>query len=123
VTHILVIDDDEQFRTMLLYMLSQDNYQVSHACDGEEGLRLVRQLKPDLIITDILMPQRDGIEMMMTLKEIGNEIPIIAISGGRRAITAALNLQSAEMMGVNAILSKPFTRADLRLAINTALEK
>jgi CheY-like chemotaxis protein len=58
--HILVIDDDEQFRTMLVQMLSQDNHRVSIAVDGEEGLLQVGKLNPDLIITDILMPKKDG---------------------------------------------------------------
>jgi CheY-like chemotaxis protein len=122
-THILVIDDDEMFRTMIVHMLSQDHCRVSSAGDGEEGLRLAMELKPDLIVTDILMPHKDGIEMMMALKEADNKIPIIAISGGRRAITDACNLQSTETMGVSAILSKPFARADLLNAIKTALKQ
>jgi CheY-like chemotaxis protein len=119
VTHILVIDDDKLFCIMISHMLSQDNYQVSSAGNGEEGLRLARELQPELIITDILMPHTDGVEMMIKLKETDNKIPIIAISGGRRAITTTSNLQSMK----SAILSKPFARADLRLAIKIALKQ
>jgi CheY-like chemotaxis protein len=119
--HILVIDDDETFRAMLVQMLMQDKHRVSSACDGEEGLRLAAEINPDLIITDILMPHRDGIEVIMALNDAGSGIPVIAISGGRRAISAEFNLQSAELMGVTAMLKKPFVRADLRLAIETAL--
>ena len=119
--HILLIDDDEQFRTMLAQMLRQDNHQVTVACDGEEGLRLAGQDTPDLIITDILMPNRDGIETIMALNRDGRKIPIIAISGGRRIITADFNLQSASMIGVKVTLAKPFDRAALRLAIDQAL--
>jgi len=60
------------------------------------------------------MPHMDGIEMILALAEAGCEIPVIAISGGRRVISAEFNLESAEMMGVKAILAKPFVRADLR---------
>jgi len=119
--HILVIEDDEQFREMLVQMLTTDSHRVTFACDGEEGLRLSKQVKPELIITDILMPKMDGIETIMQLSKQGNGIPIIAISGGRRSISAEFNLQSATLMGVKATLAKPFTRADLRQAIEQAL--
>jgi CheY-like chemotaxis protein len=119
--HILLIDDDEQFRAMLAQMLSLDHHQVTLAIDGEEGLRLAGQVKPDLIITDILMPHKDGIETIMALAGAGNAIPIIAISGGRRTISAEFNLKSASLIGVKASLAKPFARADLRLAIAQAL--
>ena len=119
--HILLIDDDEQFRAMLAQMLSQDGHKVTVASDGEEGLLLASQVKPDLIITDILMPHRDGIETILALSRAGSEIPIIAISVGRRTISAEFNLESASMIGVKATLAKPFARADLRLAIKRAL--
>lgn len=119
--HILVIDDDEQFRAMLAQMLSQDSHQVTLAVDGEDGLRLAGQVRPDLIITDILMPRKDGIETIMALAKAGSTIPIIAISGGRRTISAEFNLKSATLIGVKATLVKPFARADLRLAIARAL--
>jgi CheY-like chemotaxis protein len=120
-THILLIDDDEQFRVMLAQMLSLDHHQVTLAIDGEEGLRKAGQVKPDLIITDILMPHQDGIETIMALTEAGSAIPIIAISGGRRTISAEFNLKSASLIGVKATLVKPFARADLRRAIVQAL--
>lgn len=118
---ILVIDDDEQFRGMLVQMLAQDAHQVAVAHDGAEGLRQSLQVKPDLIVTDILMPRMDGIELIMELSRQAGSIPIIAISGGRRSISAEFNLESASMMGVKATLSKPFVRADLRKAIEQAL--
>jgi CheY-like chemotaxis protein len=119
--HILLIDDDDQFRAMLAQMLSQDAHQVTQAGDGEEGLRLAGQVKPDLIITDILMPHKDGIETIMALVETGSTVPIIAISGGRRTISAEFNLKSAALVGVRATLAKPFARVDLRQAIAQAL--
>ena len=119
--HILVIEDDDQFREMLVQMLTNDSYRVTFACNGEEGLRLSGQVKPDLIITDILMPKMDGIETIKELSKQGNGIPVIAISGGRRTISAEFNLQSATLMGVKATLAKPFTRAELRQAIEQVL--
>ena len=121
--HILLIDDDEPFCMMLVQMLTQEGHRVMSALDGEEGLRLIAQIKPDLIITDILMPRKDGIETIMELAHNGSTIPIIAISGGRRFISAEFNLESASLVGasIKASLTKPFTRADLRLAIEQAL--
>ncbi len=119
--HILVIDDDEQFRGMLVQMLSKDRHRVDFAVDGEQGLRFLQQNKPDLIITDILMPYKDGIDLIRTLVLSGNPIPVIAISGGRRFITAEFNLESAELIGVKAALAKPFGWAELRSAVAKAL--
>ncbi len=118
---ILLIDDDELMRGMMLQMLTQDGHQVSSATDGEEGLAMSKTVKPDLIITDVLMPKMDGIEMIMELHKIHSSIPIVAMSGGRRAVSAEFNLESASLVGVKATLAKPFTRADLRSAIEKAL--
>lgn len=119
--HILIIDDDLQFRQMLATMLQADNHRVAQAGDGEEGLRQVAQSSPDLVITDILMPKVDGIEFVVELRRCGKNIPVIAISGGRRSITAEFNLDSASLMGVNDTLPKPFSREDLRSSIRKVL--
>lgn len=119
--HILVIEDNESFREMLVQMLALDQHRVTVAQDGEVGLRLSQQVRPDLIITDILLPHKDGIEIIMALAQQENATPIIAISGGRRAISAEFNLESAALMGIKASLAKPFTRAELRQAIQLAL--
>lgn len=119
--HIVIIDDDEQFRTMLVQMLAQDGYQVSFAADGEEGLRLIGQVNPDLIITDILMPKKDGMDLILELNRTHGTIPVIAVSGGRRCITAEFNLESAALLGARATLAKPFSRTDLCQALAAAL--
>jgi CheY-like chemotaxis protein len=119
---ILLIDDDEQFRAMLAQMLAEDGHQVTTARDGDEGFRMASQSNSDLIITDILMPRQDGIQMIVALSHGANKVPIVAMSGGRRAISADFNLESATLVGVKATLSKPFTRADLRRALATALK-
>ncbi len=119
--HILVIDDDEQFRAMLEQMLTQDGHQVTIAVDGEDGLRLVGQVSPELIITDILMPKKDGMDLILELNRGHRKIPFIAVSGGRRCITAEFNLDSATLLGARATLAKPFSRTDLRQALAAAL--
>jgi CheY-like chemotaxis protein len=106
---------------MLEQMLVGDGHRVTSAGDGEEGMRLANEVNPDLIITDILMPLRDGIQTILALSRGGSEVPVIAISGGRRMISAEFNLESAKLLGVRATLGKPFTRAALREAILRAL--
>ena len=118
---ILLIDDDEQLRGMMIQMLTADGHQVSVAVDGAEGLAMITATNPELILTDVLMPKMDGIEMIMELQKIHLNIPIIAMSGGRRAVSAEFNLESATLVGVKATLSKPFTRSELRVAIEKAL--
>lgn len=118
---ILVIDDEEQLRDLLKQMLTRDGHNVITAFDGVEGMRAFNQSNPDLVITDIIMPNKDGIEVITELLCRNPGLAIIAISGGRRAITAEFNLESAELLGVKGILSKPFTRDQLREAVNQAL--
>jgi CheY-like chemotaxis protein len=119
--HILVVEDDVQFRQMLMEMLQQDGHQATPAGDGAEAMDLLARLRPDLIITDILMPNMDGVDLIMELSRQDGKVPVIAISGGRRSITAQFNLESASLLGVSATLAKPFSRADLRSAIAGAL--
>lgn len=118
--HILVIDDDAPIRAMLSQMLTRDAHTVTLACDGVEGLRKAVEARPDLILIDILMPNKDGVETIMALSASGLTTPIVAMSGGRRSISVEFNLRSAEMAGVKATLAKPFTMAELRRAIEQA---
>ncbi|MDY7579155.1 response regulator [Herbaspirillum sp. RTI4] len=119
--HILIVEDDIQFREMMVKMLEGDKHKVTMANDGFDALQKLTTLQPDLIITDILMPTIDGVEFIMQLNEQGSHIPLIAMSGGRRAISPEFNLDSASLLGVKSTLAKPFSRADLRLAIENAL--
>jgi CheY-like chemotaxis protein len=118
---ILVAEDDLAFREPLVKMLTNDGHTVAVAGDGVETLKLLETFRPDLVLTDVLMPKMDGIELVMDLMRSGNAVPIIAMSGGRRSVTADFNLGSAEMVGAKLMLAKPFSRADLRRAIQQAL--
>jgi CheY-like chemotaxis protein len=114
---ILVVEDDEWYRALLVEMLGQDGHQVVEAGDGDEALAYLQHSPADLIIIDMLMPHKDGVDTIMELQQLGMQIPIIAISGGRRAVSAQFNLESARLLGVKAGLVKPFSRADLRGAL------
>jgi CheY-like chemotaxis protein len=120
---ILVIDDEGQLRDLLNRMLTRDGHQILVANDGEEGIKSFHHFKPDLIITDIIMPEKDGIEVIVEILKYNPNFPIIAISGGRRAITADFNLDSAAMLGVKGILQKPFTHEQLQEVIESTLNE
>ncbi len=119
--YILLVEDDPIFREMLSKMLQADHHQVAAAADGEAALALFARQRPDLILTDILMPHMDGIALLGELRRLGSTTPVIAMSGGRRSISADFNLTSASLMGVRASLQKPFTRQDLRDAVSAVL--
>ena len=120
-----MIEDDVDFRQMLVQMLTGDGHEVAQAADGVEALQLRRRIAPDLIITDILMAPMDGVDTILDLVRQGSEIPIIAMSGGRRGLTVKFisrATRDAAMLGVAATLAKPFARAELRHAIEHALK-
>lgn len=117
---ILVIDDEALIRDMLKQMLTRLGHRVTLATDGELGLASFNEIKPDLVITDIIMPNKDGIQLILALFEQNPKLPIIAMSGGRRAVTAEFNLDSAGLIGAKAVLQKPFSREQLQDALQIA---
>jgi CheY-like chemotaxis protein len=119
-TRILAIDDDDLIRTMLVRMLERSGFEVVTARNGREAMARFHSEPPDLIVTDIIMPDLDGIETIMELKRASAGIPIIAISGGGRA-HAMQFLETAQKLGADVILPKPFREADLVSAISRLL--
>ena len=121
--NILVIDDEEQMRDLLDMMLTDDNHSVKTASDGVEGLLACHHEKFDLIITDINMPHKNGIDFLIEIQKFNKKIPVIAISGAVGKFTdSEFNLASAKMLGgVLGTLKKPFNEIDLRNAINAIL--
>ena len=119
---ILVIDDEEAIRSLCRRILTQAGHQVIEAPDGNEGVRLYRENRPDLIITDIIMPEKEGIETIMDLRKEFPSVKIVAISGGGSATTGATCLHLAKSLGALKALAKPFTRQQLLDAVRDALE-
>lgn len=120
---ILLIDDDELLRDTLLQMLELDGHRVTEAADGEAALQRFGDGRLfDLVITDILMPGIDGTRVIVEMRRRRGDIPILAISGGRRVLSPEFNLESAGLAGANAQLGKPFTRSDLQGALRAAMQ-
>jgi len=113
---ILVIDDDTTARTVIVEMLTENGHQTVEARDGAEGLELFNESKFDIVITDIIMPNVEGIETIIKLKKSHPAVNIIAVSGGGR-ISAVNHLSLAEKFDVNKTLVKPFRKDDLLKAV------
>ena len=117
---ILIIEDDPQFQRMLFDLLKIEGYQVYTANNGKEGISQFKKHKPDLVISDIIMPEKEGTETIIELKTIFPDIKIIAVSGGGR--TSYIDyLQTVKEFGVDATFSKPFNHKDFLQTIRKIL--
>lgn len=117
---VLVIDDDEEHRTLVGHMLVGAGHEVDEALDGADGLRLFGKTKPDLVVTDINMPGLDGHEVISALRVLHASVPIIAISGGS-AIAKDELLLKASALGAAEVIMKPFEFRQLLGAVERAL--
>ena len=119
-SRILIIDDDAQILKMLRQILEREKYHVTEASNGKEGVRLYRENPADLVITDIIMPEKEGIEIIIELKRDYPNVKIIAISGGGR-INPDDYLDIAKKLGANRIFAKPVEREKLLNAVRELL--
>lgn len=113
---ILIIEDDVVIREILLEALEPCGYHLEEAENGKEGLKLHRKQPFDLIITDIIMPEMEGLETITAVKESRPDVMIIAISGGGRG-GAGEYLNMAEHMGAHRVFNKPFDPEEMRLTV------
>ena len=119
---ILVIDDDEEHRTLVRAVLVRSGHEVEQAADGEEGVRLFEEHRPDLVITDINMPGLDGHAVISALRSTRANVPIIAISGGGAVAKDELLLKAASL-GAGEVIMKPFEPPQLVGAVGRALAR
>jgi CheY-like chemotaxis protein len=106
---VLVVDDQEWIRKLVREVLEQAGYVVEEARGGNEGLERYRARQADVVIMDILMPDQDGIESIVTLRREFPESRVIAMTGGGDMIGILNFLDVAKMLGANRTLQKPFT--------------
>ena len=115
---ILIIDDDEQIRAFLRRVLEAAGYMVTEAPNGQEGLRQFRQTPTALVITDLFMPDRDGLEVTMALHRESPTVKIIVITGGSGQRDF---LEVAKILGAHRTMRKPVTIAELLQAVQEEL--
>ena len=121
---ILVIDDEKSICELLSILLTTDGHEVAVAGTGTAGIALHCRQHYDLIITDMIMPDGDGMAVLAQLSKVYDTTPVIAMSGGRRKITdSPFNLAAALTMGVQVVLEKPFSATDLQNAVRKALKQ
>ena len=113
---ILIIDDEPHILLMLKKMLERAGYEIEIAINGMEGLELFKKSPTDLVITDIIMPEKEGLETIREMKRLQSGLKIIAMSGGGK-ITADNYLQTAKLFGASRILEKPFTQQQMVEAV------
>ena len=119
-TSILLVDDDEQLRTMLSVVLRRAGYEVQVAIDGIEASNFYRSHPADLLITDLIMPGKEGLEIIRELRKDYPQVKIIAMSGGGR--TGPMNyLKVAKAFGAQEVLEKPFPHREILDAIRRVL--
>lgn len=104
---ILVIDDDPQILKLYGKYLHREGHTIETASTGREGIRLLQESHYDVVITDIIMPDGDGFEVVMSLRKVLNRPKIIAVSGGSSRLNHEALLKTAEVMSVDLILTKP----------------
>ncbi len=117
---ILVVDDDQQFRNFMVDLLSDYDFDVSTADNGVVGLDKLFVNQPDLLITDIVMPEKEGVELILTTKKLNASLPIVAVSGGNMG-NADSYLKMAKKLGADAVLAKPFSHTEIVDVINDLL--
>ena len=118
--HVLVIDDQKEVRNVLCRAMQSFGYEVHEAENGREGIRVSREIKPHLVLTDIFMPEQDGLETIRALRKLYRDIPIIAMSGGGDMGHLDV-LRIARAMGAVQILAKPFSMQKLRDVLTEVL--
>jgi CheY-like chemotaxis protein len=119
---ILVIDDDAAMRRLMVRTLGTGAHTLFEAQNGQEGLQLVGRHKPDVVVTDILMPQKEGIETIREIRELAPDIRIIAVSGGGSAHNLMF-LDIAKAFGADIALAKPFRPSQLLEAVEEVLRR
>jgi len=118
---ILVIDDEPSILLMIKKMLEKAGHEVDMALNGKEGMQLFEKNQADLLITDIIMPEKEGLETIVEMRKKYPDLKIIAISGGGR-ISADGYLPGAKLLGANMVFQKPLIQKEFLDAVSFLLK-
>jgi DNA-binding NtrC family response regulator len=120
VAKILIIDDDEIVRDILSAMLTTAGHEIRLASDGTQGLQAFTEMTPDLVITDMLMPDKEGVETISDIRKLAAGLPIIAVSGGGHIGNLSF-LLIAQKVGASRTFDKPFSPDEMLDAVSELL--
>lgn len=120
--HILVVDDDPILRAVASEILGQAGYRVAEAEDGVEALRYLETAAVDLAVIDMLMPNKDGVETIMAMRQSWPDIRILGISGGARSLGPDQLLTMASLLGAHAVMTKPLRSEAFLASVREALD-
>lgn len=119
--NILLIEDEQLVANTLEIVLLKAGHKVTHAANGEIGLAKFAEARPDLVVTDIIMPDKEGIDTIREIREKDPVIPIVAYSGGGRTKNYDF-LRMAQKLGATEVLRKPFANEDLIATVARCLK-
>ena len=117
---ILIIDDEHHILLMLKKMLERNGFEVDLAANGNEGLDLFKKSPSDLVITDIIMPEKEGLETIREMRRLRSDLKIIAMSGGGK-VSADNYLEIAKIFGASKVMEKPFSQQEMVSAVKELL--
>lgn len=118
---LILVEDDPQVRGMLSETLAQEGYEVVEAANGREAVKLYREKPAELVITDIIMPEQDGVETIHALRKEFPDVKVIAISGGSANIRGDYLLGTANALGAIKTFNKPVDMNDLLQTVKDIL--
>lgn len=114
---VLVVDDSPLLRRMIAQVLQREGYRVETAADGEEALAKIRELNPDIVLLDVVMPKKDGYQVVQELRRLRRHLPHIILLSG---VDSGPALQQARQLGVDEVLPKPFSPVELAARVRAA---
>ena len=120
-SRILIIDDDSQLLQLMDVVVIKNGYDVTTAINGRKSLAIIKEHSFEVVITDIVMPEADGLEVLAAISGMSNRPAVIAISGGSQRIASALMLTTAKAMHADMVIPKPVTPRQLLEAVETLL--
>ena len=120
---ILLIDDDEQVLKVMTSFLDREHHEISTAVDGKQGIKLLETQQFDLMITDVIMPEEDGLGVLLWLTTQANRPKVIAMTGGSKLLDRDFLLHMCKKLHADKVLSKPVDFETLKSSVREVLEE
>jgi len=121
--NILIVDDEDLIGKALVEIVEKEGHKAQYAENGKLALQIAREKLPDMVITDLIMPETEGLELIRELRKLSSHLKIIAISGGSRYFEPESQLKAAQFIGADVCLTKPLDLPEfissIKMLINT----